>query len=93
MSATRSKNYSLVETWIADTSEHTLEDRYVRTILTGLLVDERRGRPITPASVRVVANAELDTACANPERSECSRLCRASSNVLRQLADKLHEVS
>jgi len=88
-----SPNYALTETWLADTSDHNMEDRYVRTMLTQLLVDERRRKqPITIAGVRAIAEAELNTACANPEGSEASRLCRASSAVLFALADKLHEV-
>jgi hypothetical protein len=83
-------NHRLIRTWIDDTPTHELSDRYVRTMLTGLVVRGRRCEP-SPDSVRVVAAEERAAAEAATDGSTRVN-CGASADVLYALADKLHEL-
>jgi hypothetical protein len=83
-------NHTLIRTWIDDTSEHELSDRYVRTMLTGLVGRGRQGEP-TPYTVRALAMSEK-LAAKQATDDETRTLCEASSDVLRALSDKLHEI-
>jgi len=85
-----SANYQLVETWLLDTPDRTLANRYVRALLAQLLCDERHGLPITIGRVQHMADSELVASNAADADSETRELCSEASDVLRALVSKLH---